>query len=101
RPYLLEASVQAHALYLVGFDVEKKALRTFKVERIGKASLMPQTFEPPDAATTTSALRAAWDIIADQPLAEVALRFAPAVADRVREATWPPTQTVAPEPGGP
>ncbi|HEV8404257.1 MAG TPA: WYL domain-containing protein [Candidatus Limnocylindrales bacterium] len=100
QPYLLEPSLQTHALYLVGFDVEKKALRTFKVERIGTASLMPQTFDPPDAATTTSALRAAWDIIADQPLAEVALRFAPAVADRVRETTWHPTQTVASESDG-
>ena len=45
-------------------------------------------------ATTTSALRRGWDIIADQPPAEVVLRFSPAVADRVREATWHPTQAV-------
>jgi len=97
EPYLLEPSLQTHALYLVGFDVEKKALRTFKVERIGKASLMPQTFEPPEAARTTSALRAAWDIIADQPPVEVVLRFTPTVADRVRETIWHPTQAVSPE----
>jgi proteasome accessory factor B len=100
QPYLLEPSLQTHALYLVGFDTEKKALRTFKVERIGTASLLPQTFDPPDAATTTSALRAAWDIIADQPLAEIVLRFTPTVADRVRETTWHPTQSVESEPDG-
>ncbi len=100
QPYLLEPSLQTHALYLVGFDVEKKALRTFKVERIGNAALLPQTFEPPDASATTSALRKAWDIIADQPPAEIVLRFSPAVADRVRETTWHPTQTVRAEADG-
>jgi predicted DNA-binding transcriptional regulator YafY len=100
RPYLLEPSLQTHALYLIGFDEERGALRTFKIERIRTAALTPRTFEPPDPATTTSALRAAWDIIADQPPVEVVLRFAPGVAGRVREATWHPTQSVETEPDG-
>jgi proteasome accessory factor B len=94
RPYLLEPSLQTHALYLIGFDEERGALRTFKIERIRSAALTPRTFEPPDPAETTSALRAAWDIIADQPPVEVVLRFAPGVANRVLEATWHPTQSV-------
>jgi predicted DNA-binding transcriptional regulator YafY len=98
RPYLLEPSLQTHALYLIGFDEERDALRTFKIERIKAAALTPRTFEPPDPATTTSALRAAWDIIADQPPVEIVLRFAPGVAARVLEATWHPTQTVETEP---
>jgi predicted DNA-binding transcriptional regulator YafY len=100
RPYLLEPSLQTHALYLIGFDEEREALRTFKIERIKTAALTPRTFEPPDPAGTTSALRAAWDIIADQPLVEIVLRFAPGVAARIREATWHPTQTLEAEPDG-
>ena len=100
RPYLLEPSLQTHALYLIGFDEERGALRTFKIERIRSASLTPRTFEPPDPAGTTSALRAAWDIIADQEPVEVVLRFAPGVANRVLEATWHPTQTVDTEKDG-
>ena len=34
RPYLLEPSLQTHALYLMGFDEARDAIRTFKVERI-------------------------------------------------------------------
>ena len=34
RPYLLEPSLQTHALYLIGWDEERAAMRTFKVERI-------------------------------------------------------------------
>jgi predicted DNA-binding transcriptional regulator YafY len=99
-PYLLEPSLQTHALYLIGFDEERGALRTFKIERIQAAALTPRTFEPPDPATTTSALRAAWDIIADQPPVEIVLRFAPGVASRVLETTWHPTQSVETEADG-
>jgi predicted DNA-binding transcriptional regulator YafY len=42
----------------------------------------------------------AWDIIADQDPVEVVLRFSPAVAARVREARWHPTETVAEEADG-
>jgi proteasome accessory factor B len=98
HPYLLEPSLQTHALYLIGFDEARAALRTFKIERIKTVALTPRTFDPPDAASTTTALRAAWDIIADQPPVEVVLRFSPAVASRVLEATWHPTQTVEIQP---
>jgi len=100
RPYLLEPSLQTHALYLIGHDEERSALRTFKIERIQTVALTPRTFEPPDPADTTSALRAAWDIIADQPPVEIVLRFVPGVAGRVLEATWHPTQAVTPEADG-
>jgi predicted DNA-binding transcriptional regulator YafY len=100
RPYLLEPSLQTHALYLIGFDEGRKGLRTFKIERIRTAALTPRTFEPPDPAATTTALRAAWDIIADQEPVDVVLRFAPRVASRVHEATWHPTQSVATDADG-
>jgi predicted DNA-binding transcriptional regulator YafY len=99
RPYLLEPSLQTHALYLIGYDEGRKAIRTFKVERIRSAALTPRTFESPSGEITSS-LRAAWDIIADQPPVEVVLRFAPRVAARILEATWHPTQSVATEADG-
>ncbi len=100
RPYLLEPSLQTHALYLIGYDEDRKGLRTFKIERIRTAALTPRTFEPPDPADTTTSLRAAWDIIADQEPVDVVLRFAPRVASRVLEATWHPTQSVATDADG-
>jgi predicted DNA-binding transcriptional regulator YafY len=100
RPYLLEPSLQTHALYLIGLDEDKAALRTFKIERIRSVALTPRTFDPPDAAATTSALRAAWDIIADQPPVQVELRFASGVAGRIAETIWHPTQAVSVEHDG-
>jgi predicted DNA-binding transcriptional regulator YafY len=100
RPYLLEPSLQTHALYLIGYDEDRRGLRTFKIERIRTAALTPRTFDAPEAAATTTALRAAWDIIADQEPVEVVLRFAPRVASRVLEATWHPSQSVATDADG-
>ena len=94
RPYLIEPSLQTHALYLIGWDETRDALRTFKVERIRDVALTPRTFELPEGDGLEGALRRAWDIIADQPAIEVVLRFSPVVAARVREATWHPTQKV-------
>lgn len=92
RPYLIEPSLQTHALYLIGWDESRDALRTFKIERIRAVSLTPRTFEAPEGGVLEQALRRAWDIIADQPATEVALRFSPTVAARVAETTWHPDQ---------
>jgi len=100
RPYLIEPSLQTHALYLIGFDEGRKGLRTFKIERIRDVAMTPATFEPPEPGEIEAMFGRAWDIIADQPPAEVVLRFAPGVAARVQEATWHPTQTVAVEADG-
>ena len=75
RPYLVEPSLQTHALYLIGHDETKGAMRTFKVERILDLSLTARTFEAPEAAVSDT-LRRAWDIIADQPEVEVVLVLA-------------------------
>jgi proteasome accessory factor B len=100
RPHLLEPSLETHALYLIGFDEGRGALRTFKVERMLDLSLTPRRFEAPAEGELAKALRPAWDIIWDQPSTEVVLRFAPSVAARVQEAVWHPSQTVKAAPDG-
>jgi predicted DNA-binding transcriptional regulator YafY len=94
RPYLIEPSLQTHALYLIGFDETRQAIRTFKIERIRDLSLTPDTFEPPEAGLVEGMFNRAWDIIADQDPVEVVLRFSPTVAARVQEARWHPSQRV-------
>lgn len=88
QPYLIEPSLQTHALYLIGLDEGRSAMRTFKIERIRGVRVTPRQFDPPEGATLERDLRRGWDIIADQPATEVVLRFSPAVADRVLETTW-------------
>jgi predicted DNA-binding transcriptional regulator YafY len=100
RPYLIEPSLQTHALYLIGHDETKEAMRTFKIERIKAVTLTPRTFEPPSAGVIEGALRRAWDIIADRDPVRVVLRFAPSVAERVGETNWHPTQRLEGEADG-
>ena len=88
RPFLIEPSLQTHALYLIGWDEGRDAVRTFKIERIREVRVTTRSFDPPEGATLERDLRRGWDIIADQPATEVVLRFSPTVADRVLETTW-------------
>ncbi len=100
HPYLIEPSLQTHALYLIGWDETRGGLRTFKIERIRSVSLTPRTFDPPEGGAVEEALRGAWDIIADQARTEVVLRFDPSVASRVAETTWHPDQATSIGPDG-
>ncbi len=100
HPYLIEPSLQTHALYLIGFDEDRGGLRTFKIERIRSVALTPRSFEPPEPGAIEEALRGAWDIIADQSPINVVLRFVPDVAARVRETTWHSTQQTSLEVDG-
>jgi proteasome accessory factor B len=99
HPYAIEPSAQTRALYVIGFDEERQANRTFKVERIRAVSLTPQTF-PPRSASVASDMRAAWDVISDAAPVDVVVRFDAAVAQRVAETRWHPSQVEEEQPDG-
>jgi proteasome accessory factor B len=92
RPLAIEPSALTHAIYLIGWDEERDARRTFKVERILDASLTPRTFEVADGATPARDLLRAWDVMSDEPPVRVVLRFDAAVARRAAETRWHPSQ---------
>ena len=100
KPYLIEASATTRAIYLIGFDESREAVRTFKLQRIIDLALATETFEPPDPAVVQDSLGRAWGVIADQEEVEVELRFDAAVAARVTETTWHPTESVTRQPDG-
>lgn len=100
QPWLIEPSTETHALYLIGWDETRGAVRTFKVERIQRLTLTADLFDAPPDGLIEEALERAWGIISDQEPVEVRLRFAPAVAPRVAETTWHPTQAVEREADG-
>lgn len=77
-------------LYLVAYVPEYAEVRTFAVERIRQASADKATFEPIDElgsdpfANSMGVYRGA--------VVRVRLRFDAAIADRVKERTWHPSQ---------
>ena len=100
RPYLLEASATTRALYLIGFDESRGAIRTFKLQRILDVSVTAEQFVAPEAGVVEQSLGRAWAVIGDQEEVEVRLRFDPSVATQVTETTWHPTESVEREAGG-
>jgi len=100
HPYLIEASATTRALYLMGYDESRGAVRTFKLQRVLELSIAPETFEPPDPALVQEGLDRAWGVIADQEEVEVELRFDAEIAGLVTETTWHPTEQVTREADG-
>jgi predicted DNA-binding transcriptional regulator YafY len=100
RPYLIEPSIATRALYLIGWDETRGAIRTFKLERIEAVALTTETFEAPPEGSIEETFGAAWDIIADLPAVEVVLRFSPTIAARVRETRWHPSERLEPADDG-
>jgi len=100
QPWALEPSALTHSLYLIGYDEGRKARRTFKVERILSASLTPETFESDEAVNEARELLQAWDVISDEPVVEVVVRFSPTVAKRAAETRWHPSQEIEVQPDG-
>lgn len=100
QPYLFEPAVLSEGVYVIGHSLTHGELRTFKVERILHASLTTRTFETSGNLSADELLRHAWGIWYGQKLVEVRLRFRePAVARRVCETLWHPSQRIQALPG--
>ena len=94
EPYFLEPSPIGHSCYLIAHCHHARAMRTFKLERIHDVELTDQPYQVPESFDAIEYLKSSWGIVADEEV-EVRLRFSPAVASRVMECTWHPSQTVA------
>ena len=93
KPYTVHPYRIVHAqvgLYLVAYVPTYSELRTFAIERIRQASADKGTFEVLDElgadpfGNSLGVFRG--------PATKVRLRFAPALAERVKERTWHPSQ---------
>ncbi|SNB46855.1 YafY family protein [Geobacter sp. DSM 9736] len=86
-------------LYLLGYAHNRKALRTFAIERIGSVEMQRERFEMPEGYLPEEQLRHAFGIVDEVPM-RVRLRFSPLLAHLARERLWHPSQQVAEEGDG-
>lgn len=102
EPYLLEASAPGYSTYLIGYSRTHRAVRTFKIERIEEATMLASQFERRLDSDLNRLLASSWGVIwsDDEAGLEVELKFSAAVATRVREAVWHPSQQMRPLPDG-
>jgi proteasome accessory factor B len=96
-PYTL--LFQKGGIYLLGFAKERRALRTFAVERISAVAEEKERFEIPAGFHAGQALEEAFGIVAEPPM-EVEIRFSRSIAHAVRGRLWHTSQALREEEDG-
>lgn len=91
-PYALEPTPSG--IYVIGHDAWADDIRTFKLDRLETAVVLPEPFTIPEAFDLEAHLASGWRIMAGDEIHEVVLRFTPAVTPHIHERTWHPTQTL-------
>lgn len=74
--------------YLVGFDLEREALRTFALPRIADVVVTKERFVRPTDFSPEKFFASALGVLGGKGDHRVVIRFSTAVADRVREREW-------------
>lgn len=103
-PYALEPT--ASGLYVIGHEDWADDIRTFKLERLESARLLPETYTIPEDFDPEAYLASGWGIMAGRAkhsqdeAGEVILRFTPSARPIVLERQWHPTQQVETTPEG-
>jgi proteasome accessory factor B len=97
-PYMLEPTEAG--IYVIGHDAASGAMRTFKLERLQSASVMPETYQIPQEFDPASYLKHSWKIMTGDEPVEVLLHFNPAAVAYIRERTWHHSQELRPSPDG-
>lgn len=97
RPYGL--AYRGTGLYLIGHCELRRDIRTFRVNRILAAEVLPDRFERPGDFDLEGYLTLVWGI-EDGPQLPIRVRFSPPVARLATETVWHPTQQIESEPDG-
>jgi predicted DNA-binding transcriptional regulator YafY len=95
HPYCLEpASAAGHGTYLVAKDELSSEVRSFKIERIQRVTLLDSQYRLPPDFSLAKYLRDSWGIWSNDTPQDVVLRFWPPAARRAAESNWHPSQRI-------
>ncbi|HTO04730.1 MAG TPA: WYL domain-containing protein [Opitutus sp.] len=98
RPYHL--ANRENSWYLIGFDLQREALRTFALPRIAEVEVSKKTFVRPAEFSPEKFFANALGVLGGTGDYRVVIRFAASVAERVREREWHESQEMRELPGG-
>jgi CRISPR-associated endonuclease/helicase Cas3 len=97
-PYYIEPYAAGRTAHAIGWREPPGAVRTFKLERIRRIELLETPYQIPAGFDPRDLLADAWGIwTSEEEPTEVALRFHPRVAGRVRETRWHSSERVEAE----
>ncbi len=100
-PYFIEPYAVGQTTHVIGWREPPRAIRTFKIERLRSAQMLPDAYAIPADFDPSTLLRNAWGIwYTEHEPVEVVLRFHPRLAQRVQETQWQRGQQVEVQPDG-
>jgi predicted DNA-binding transcriptional regulator YafY len=101
HPYCIEPYGATNSCYTIGFDELRRAIRTFKLDRIATAELTDDHFNIPPVYNPNRLFSEAWGVVwRDSPPQTVELRFFDDASQIVQEAFWHPSQRVVAQQDG-
>jgi proteasome accessory factor B len=86
--------------YLFGFDRKRKAMRTFALSRMHRATLTKRRFQRSNAFNADEYLRGSFGVFKGEADFEVVIEFDRWAADLLRSRRWHPSQEVIEFPNG-
>ena len=90
-PYILDHTQSG--TYVIGFSSEHGEVRVFKLDRILDVDITTREFEPGPIDQLAQQLRQSWGgVVFSEAQYGVEIEFSPAVASRIRESYWHPSQ---------
>jgi predicted DNA-binding transcriptional regulator YafY len=89
RPYFIEPTAEGRHIYVFARDSVSSEVRSFRLDRIRTARLLPTSFTVPDDFDIDAVLGASWAIWQGAGDDHVVLRFPAAVRQWVDESLWP------------
>ncbi|MEO6569850.1 MAG: WYL domain-containing transcriptional regulator [Opitutaceae bacterium] len=98
HPYHL--ANRENSWYLIGFDLERNALRTFALPRIADVVVAKETFVRPLDFSPEKFFANALGVLGGEGNYQVVIRFQATVAERVREREWHDSQSMRELPEG-
>lgn len=100
-PYFIEPGAVGMSTYVIGRREPDDVMRTFKIERIERIDLLRENYTIPDDFDPRVLLANAWGIwFTESDPVDVALRFSPHAAGRVKETCWHASERIEELPGG-
>jgi predicted DNA-binding transcriptional regulator YafY len=91
-PYTLEPTDAG--IYVIGHDEASGEIRTFKLERLQTAHVLPNPYTIPDDFDAEVHLAHSWRIMTGEDPVEVVLYFIADATPYIRERTWHPSQNI-------
>jgi predicted DNA-binding transcriptional regulator YafY len=86
--------------YAVGYCHLRREVRVFAVQRVRSVRPAGETFDRPADFRVEDYMQGSFRAVRGDGDYRVVLRFAPAVAGRIDEKQWHPSQTIEPQPDG-